>query len=285
MTELLVVFAGAVVVTVALVAMSRQLLTSPALARRNHRGLDVPTAGGMLLVLAVVVVEAVRASLGALEIGTDSGLTTERTLVLFAVLGYGLLGLFDDLVATGDTRGFRGHVMAALRGQLTTGFVKLAGGGMLAVILVATPDFAAGRSVIVDAVIVALAANVANLFDRSPGRLIKVAGLAYVPLAVGLASSATGIAVAPVMGAAAAVLVPDLRERLMLGDTGANVIGAVLGLGVVLGVESDGARLGVLAAVVALNLAAEFVKFSAIIERTRPLRWFDRLGQIRHDRV
>ncbi len=285
MTELLVVFAGAAVVTVALVTMSRQLLTSPALARRNHRGLDVPTAGGMLVVLAVVVVEAVRASLGALEIGTETGLTTERTLVLFAVLGYGLLGLFDDLVATGDTRGFRGHVTAALRGQLTTGFVKLAGGGMLAVILVATPDFVEGRSVIVDAVIVALAANVANLFDRSPGRLIKVAGLVYVPLAVGLASSATGIAVAPVMGAAAAMLVPDLRERLMLGDTGANVIGAVLGLGVVLGVESDGARLGVLAGVVALNLAAEFVKFSVIIERTRPLRWFDRLGQIRHGRV
>ena len=36
-----------------------------------------------------------------------------------------------------------------------------------------------------------------------------------------------------VVGAGTAMLVPDLRERCMLGDTGANVLGAAVGLGVV----------------------------------------------------
>ena len=32
-------------------------------------------------------------------------------------------------------------------------------------------------------------------------------------------------------------------------------------------------------ALIVLNFAAEFVSFSAVIERVPPLRWFDRLGR------
>ena len=40
-----------------------------------------------------------------------------------------------------------------------------------------------------------------------------------------------------------------------------------------------GARTGVLVALIALNLASEFVSFSRVIEAVPPLRWFDRLGR------
>ena len=101
--------------------------------------------------------------------------------------------------------------------------------------LVATPGFATGRRLLVDAVLIALAANLGNLLDRAPGRTLKAAAIAYVPLAIVLGDGAVGVAIAPAMGAAFGLLPDDLRERLMLGDAGANVIGAVLGLGVVLG--------------------------------------------------
>jgi UDP-N-acetylmuramyl pentapeptide phosphotransferase/UDP-N-acetylglucosamine-1-phosphate transferase len=64
----------------------------------------------------------------------------------------------------------------------------------------------------------------------------------------------------------------------MLGDTGANVIGATLGLGVVLGLGSEG-RTGVLIALIVLNVLAELLSFSRVIERVPLLRAFDRLGQ------
>ena len=121
--------------------------------------------------------------------------------------------------------------------------LKLVGGAAVAVVLVATPGFKSGRTLIVDAMLIALAANLGNLLDRAPGRTIKFGLVAYVPIAIAVGSAPIGIAIAPVMGAALGLLGDDLHERLMLGDTGANVIGAVLGLAVVLG-SRDSIRLG-----------------------------------------
>jgi UDP-N-acetylmuramyl pentapeptide phosphotransferase/UDP-N-acetylglucosamine-1-phosphate transferase len=256
---------------------AEDMLRAPTLMRHNYRDRIVPTAGGVLIVLAVLVVEAGRAALGAMDIGRN-GLTEARSLVLFAAFGFALLGLIDDLLAQGEDRGFRGHLRALREGRLTTGFLKLFGGAGIAVVLVASPGFATGRRLLVDALLIALAANLANLFDRAPGRVIKVAIVAYVPLAIALGPSDIGVAIALVMGAAFGLLGDDLYERLMLGDTGANVIGAVLGLGVVIGL-SETARLTVLIVVAALNIAAELVSFGAVIDRVPPVRAVDHWGR------
>ena len=112
--------------------------------------------------------------------------------------------------------------------------MKLFGGGVVAIVLTAAPGEVSGRRLLADAALVALAANLGNLLDRAPGRTIKVGLLVYVPLALAAGTSPVGLAVASVVGAAAGLLHADLRERLMLGDTGANLLGAVLGLAVVL---------------------------------------------------
>ena len=164
--------------------------------------------------------------------------------MLFAVFGFGFLGLVDDLAAVGSDRGFRGHLGALRRGRVTTGLLKLVGGAGVAIVLVATPGFKSGRTLIVDAMLIALAANLGNLLDRAPGRTIKFALVAYVPIAIVIGTAPIGIAIAPVIGAAFGLLGDDLRERLMLGDTGANVIGAVLGLAVVLGSQRRRASRG-----------------------------------------
>lgn len=254
------------------------MLRVPALLRPNYRGHLLPTGSGVLIVFAVLVVEVGRAVLGALGVGDEPGLTIQRSEVLFAVFAFGLLGLVDDLLGDGSARGFKGHVRALFRGEITTGFLKLFGGAGVAIVLVATPGFATGRRLIIDAVLIALAANLGNLLDRAPGRTIKAAMVAYLPLAFVLGDGAVGVAIAPAMGAAFGLLRADLREDLMLGDAGANVIGAVLGLGVVLG-RGEVTRATALVLLVVVNVAAEVVSFSSIIDRVAPLRWADRLGQ------
>src|SRR5207237_1377017 len=81
--------------------------------------------------------------------------------------------------------------------------------------------------------LIALAANLANQLDRRPGRVTKVGLVVFVVLALTVSQPDRLEGVAVVVGATAALLVDDLRERLMLGDVGANVLGACLGTGVV----------------------------------------------------
>jgi UDP-N-acetylmuramyl pentapeptide phosphotransferase/UDP-N-acetylglucosamine-1-phosphate transferase len=160
---------------------------------------------------------------------------------------------------------------------MTTGSLKIVGVTAIALVIVGTGVGTSGPGLVADAALIALAANFANLLDRAPGRTMKVALLAYVPLAVLAGTDAVGIAIAPVVGAFFGLFGDDLRERVMLGDTGVYALGGVLGVAAVLEL-GRGPRNAVLAVLVALNVAAEFVSFSAVIRRVPPLRWFDALG-------
>lgn len=254
----------------------RGILASPMLERRNHRDLPVPTAGGVVAVAAVLLVESGRAAAGALGVGDPPPGDPVRPLVLFACLGFGFLGLVDDLLGSGAERGFRGHLGALRHGRVTTGMLKLAGGAGVALVLAAQGGSTPGRRILADALLIALAANLGNLLDRAPGRTLKAGFAAWVPLA--FLGGAAAVPVAVVVGAFAALARDDLRERLMLGDTGANVLGAVLGLALVLEAGRP-VRTAVLAVLVAANVAAEVVSFSAVIARVPVLAALDRWGR------
>ena len=286
---------GALVGRIVLRAIS-SLLETPALGRANYRDHQLYTSAGIAVIVAAIagaaaaaVAGAIRPQLALLRIGVIGGGSHERDgltvyAVLWCVLGFGLLGVLDDLLATADDRGFAGHLRALCRGRLSTGALKLIGGAAVALTLGSELD--GGRVhqrllvVVLDAAVIALSANTANLFDRAPGRTLKVTGLAYGVLAVvaikGGSSGDLG-AVGFVVGAGASLLTADLDERIMLGDAGANPLGAVLGLGACLTVGVS-ARIAVLAVLVALNSVSEVMSFSRIIDSVAVLRWADRLG-------
>jgi UDP-N-acetylmuramyl pentapeptide phosphotransferase/UDP-N-acetylglucosamine-1-phosphate transferase len=266
---------------------ARPLFSLPALARHNYRGRSLPTAAGIVLPLAAVLVEGGRAVAGSFGVGDAPAIGAVRALVLLAALGYGVLGLVDDLagggagvpaVDGGDERGFRGHLGALARGRVTTGTLKLVGGGVLALLVVAPVVGESPGRLLADAALVALAANLANLLDRAPGRTIKLGVGAFVVLALASRRTAALSGTAVIVGAALGLLLDDLHERLMLGDAGSNVLGAVLGLGVVAAC-GPGARNVVLVGVLALNVAGELVSFSRVIDAVPPLRAVDRVGR------
>jgi UDP-N-acetylmuramyl pentapeptide phosphotransferase/UDP-N-acetylglucosamine-1-phosphate transferase len=141
----------------------------------------------------------------------------------------------------------------------------------------ATSPRSLGR-LVVDAAVVALAANLANLFDRAPGRAAKSALLAFAVLAGVSRASRQLSEVAVLIGAVVGLLLDDLHERVMLGDTGSNALGAALGLGLVVTASPTG-RLVALAVLVFANAASEVVSFSEVIDRTPPLRALDGIGR------
>jgi UDP-N-acetylmuramyl pentapeptide phosphotransferase/UDP-N-acetylglucosamine-1-phosphate transferase len=260
-----------------LLVTSTEVLAHPVLSRENYRGHRLPTAVGLVLVAAVIAVDGGRTLLGVAGVG-DAGTAPDRLLILASLVMFGFLGLVDDLLGDGRDRGLRGHVAAAVRGRVTTGFVKLGGGVAVALALAGAIDGDRPGRVLVDGALIALAANLGNLLDRAPGRTLKWWLLAYLPVAVIAGGSATGLALAVVAGAATCLLRGDLVERFMLGDTGANALGAALGVGAVL-VSSPTARAVTAGVLLALTLLSEVASFSRIIDSVPPLRAFDRLGR------
>jgi len=197
------------------------------------------------------------------------------------LLGLAFLGFLDDALgqsATGHApRGWRGHGRALREGSLSTGAIKAIGALALAAYVVSGRGFESWRYV-ADIALLILATNLFNLLDLRPGRAEKALGLLGAGLCLGAWTFAPlellGIFAGPVLVGARLTL----GERAMLGDTGANLIGAIAGVWLLTTLGGDG-RLVALAIVAALTIYGELRSLSATIESVPPLRWLDSLGR------
>jgi UDP-N-acetylmuramyl pentapeptide phosphotransferase/UDP-N-acetylglucosamine-1-phosphate transferase len=271
-------FAAGVALALGLWAMTSSAFAIPVFDRENFRGRRLPTAVGVLVALVAVVVDAGVALAQAAGAEPDDAAVAGLRLVTVAALGFALLGLLDDLGGAGESGGFRGHLRSLASGRLTTGAIKLFGGAAVGVVVVSVREPDSLGRLLADGALVALAANLGNLLDRAPGRTSKAALLALVVLVIGAGAEPVLAGVALVVGAGGGLLPADLGERLMLGDAGANVLGAALGLGVVLACAPV-TRTVVLVVVALLNVASERVSFSRVIGAVPPLRVADRFGR------
>jgi hypothetical protein len=241
--------------------------------RTNHAGATVTLLEGPAY--------AVGAASGAALAGAGPG------PVLGAVVS-AALGAFDDLAGDSTSKGLRGHLGALARGQVTTGAVKIVGLGLTGLVTAALIDAVAAANgtgprgipasaadTLLGGAVVAGSANLLNLLDLRPGRALKATTvLAALAATDPRSSAAAGAAV----GAAAGLLRPDLAGEAMLGDTGANSAGALLGSALVQRTGRRG-RLVALSLLTALTLASERVSFTAVIESTPVLRELDAAGR------
>ncbi|GAA0443050.1 hypothetical protein Acor_28410 [Acrocarpospora corrugata] len=238
--------------------------------RTNHRGEPITLLEGPAYVAAAGLAAALTPGLPP----------RARAAAVLAGVGSGVLGGYDDIYGSTASKGFKGHLTALARGEVTSGAVKIAGIGAVGL----TSAALAGGSradVLVNGAIIAGGANLANLFDLRPGRAIKVGLLTGAPLLAaslyGSRPAAAALAAVP-LGAALALLPEDLAERAMLGDAGANAMGALLGLAASARLGRP-ARLGVLGVVVGLTAASEKVSFTKVIAGNPVLNRIDLLGR------
>ncbi|AYD89635.1 hypothetical protein D4740_00045 [Actinomyces sp. 2119] len=263
---------------------------SPVLTRTNFHGRRVSLRGG-----AGAAVGSVVACLAAGE--QAAGTVVPAAVATGAGAVAGLVDDLDEGAHDGEhvAKGLRGHLGALARGRVTTGVVKIvvigAGAAVAGGLLAADRGrgrAGAGRArrcaVLGDAVVttvtIASWANVMNLLDLRPGRTLKATGLVsalVLVVPIDRAAASRRLA-AGALGVVAACLPGDLRERTMLGDTGANALGALVGTAV----ASHPCRVAREAAAllgVVLVLASEKVSFSSVIDKVPALAALDRLGR------
>lgn len=242
------------------------------LSRTNFAGRRVTLAEGVGVVAGCTVLTALRG----------------RPVDTLTVLGIGTLGLVDDILEHRQrqrdgarvVKGLRGHLRALRELRPTTGGAKLVGIPILCTVAAATAP--ATRVVLLDGALAAGTANLANLLDLRPGRALKVllpgAALLALPATDDERQRSGRDAAIAVLTVGAAVLPLDLREHGMLGDGGANTLGAVLGIALARRLPVP-ARVLLLAGVVALTVASEKVSFSAVIASHPVLASLDALGR------
>jgi UDP-GlcNAc:undecaprenyl-phosphate GlcNAc-1-phosphate transferase len=236
--------------------------------KANRRGERLPVTLGWAVALGVVGTVFViwqQKRLGIRE--SQAGELLGANVVFLA-------GVVDDGYG-GSVRGLRGHLRALLSGHVTTGGLKLAAAVLAAAITVAwTPRDHLWANVLA-LIAIAGCTNIWNGLDVAPGRALKgFLVVALVLLAVDLKAF-----LLVCTGAATVVLVPDLRERGMLGDSGANLLGFLAGAEIVRRLPEVWLIPAALV-VIGLNVLAETVTLSRTIEAIPPLRWFDRLGRL-----
>jgi UDP-GlcNAc:undecaprenyl-phosphate/decaprenyl-phosphate GlcNAc-1-phosphate transferase len=284
-----------------LLALVSAVILAPAVLRTlsdgghtqaNYRERRLPYPFGVLIVAAALITLIPLVLLQRLA-GSDV-FHLEALPIAFYALGVATLGLIDDTLgeARADLptqlrrsespsrpvrRGWRGHGRAALRGELSTGTLKAAGSLGLALFAMSFEGLSKPRWLLAVGVLV-LATNVFNLLDLRPGRAIK----AFVLLGAGLTLGSLdarplwslGLFAAPALVAG----MYDLRERAMLGDTGANLLGALAGLWLVLTLSGTG-QLIALGLLAAITVYGELRSISGFIERTPGLRALDSFGR------
>lgn len=256
--------------------------------RTNFHGVTVSLRGGVAMAGAAVASAAVASALSDQPRAALGGVV--------AALGGGVAGYIDDVDQGAHdggkvAKGLKGHLGALAHGQVTTGVIKIAGIGasaLAASALVgskATSVSGKAADLALNTVLIAGTANLANLLDLRPGRALKATVLVATPLSYfscaaaktsASPASAQRLLASGLNAAAITALVEDLQETTMLGDTGANAAGALLGTSLAAN-DSWKLRLGTALGVVGLILASEKVSFSKVIAANPALNWLDQL--------
>lgn len=269
---------------------------------QNYRGVALACP------LGIIIVAALALTLGSLEAVWVLDLSDQPYLTSGAVfvVGVAALGLFDDAFS-GPSRGWRGHGTAVRRGEFPTGLLKAVGTLGLAAYVTSTgvasssvegafhnravgePDTVFAHAspdvlpYLLTVAVLVLSTNLFNIVDLRPGRAVKL----FVLVAIGTTIAAgTDLldGYGTYIGAILVVGVVDLRERGMLGDTGANLVGTVAGLMLVTAITST-AGLAICATVLlAITAYGEFRSLSAFVERTPGFRHLDSIGRIHNPR-
>ena len=272
-----------------LVALASAALLAPALLRElsagghtrvNYRGRSLPFPFGVLVLAASLIALVVLMLLERLA--SSEVFHPEELPIAVYALGVLALGLLDDTLGerqgtSPSPRGWRGHGAAFLRGELSTGVVKAAGSLGLALFAMSYLSLSNARWLLAAAVVV-LATNVFNLLDLRPGRTLKALVLLGAGLLIGSANQRPLWALGLFLGPALVAGFVDLRERAMLGDTGASLLGAVAGLWLVLSLSGTG-QVVALALLAAISVYAELRSISELVERTPGLRGLDSWGR------
>lgn len=205
---------------------------------------------------------------------------------VLAIQGAAVVGLLDDVLGKNTPRGLSQHLRYFLfEKKLSTGLVKAIVVSLLALWVVTLFDLSPrqfGESsplflgeLFLNWLLLVLTVNFVNLLDLRPGRALK--GTAFLLLWPALMQAPGQGLLVSTLGIMLAYAPYDLPGKVMLGDTGSNVLGMIAGL-LLLG-TSFWSRMVFLVFFLFIHVVAERSSLSVWIDQTPALRKIDHWGR------
>lgn len=258
--------------TAGLMTLFSWIAQGRSLLRENYKGEMIPFPGGIVLALVIIIGVAPGLALNAFSLAQGS-------IFLFIVLVSSLVGLVDDFMGDSVSKGFKGHFIKLLEdGELTTGAVKAIFGGLGA--LAAGFALVEGNPLwgIVNGVLIALTMNTINLLDLRPGRACKGFLFGFGLLILLIPDRSSLPLFMSILGALFIYMPWDLKARVMMGDTGSNLLGGLLGFYLAQG-ATRGLKVLAILVLTGLMIFTENRSLTHVIEGNRLLNLIDRAGR------
>jgi len=243
------------------------LLTGSGAVRENFLGNPIPIGMGLVIWLSVTP---------SLLIYERIGFNSNLLIYLLTITITLLMGFADDLLGNHEVKGLKGHLSRLLRnGEITSGSLKA--------LVISIISFFISLKLstnlsqwFINFCILILMTNTFNLLDVRPGRSIKIYLLAATVLFINYPSERyfLGIITASIIAYAPW----DFKAKAMLGDTGSNLLGMVIGMVVVTNLHFLSKGI-LLLSLILLHIYTEYRSLTTLIERNYILRILDNLGR------
>ena len=266
---LLLSFSLSIILTYIFLPLLKNMLTRSKVLCINYKGEKIPNAMGIVFVFSNVM------TIGTIQL-IDGFKSDFHIIYLLGLVFVGLIGLLDDLIGDKTIKGLRGHIKSFFQGKLTTGGIKAFFGLFIALVVSSyiSNNF---LDFILNGLIIGLFTNLINLFDLRPGRAIKVFIIISAILLI-LKFNYNNYIILSIYG----ILIPyaslDLKSKVMMGDTGANILGYTLGVYYTSNFELL-SRIIILILLVLFHIFAEKVSFSKVIDNNKILKYIDGIGR------
>lgn len=245
-----------------------QYLAANKLICKNYLHKEITSGVGLILFVSFVIVCSLMAVLGY---------KTLPVLFMFGCSFTTLAGLLDDIWGNNKHKGLKGHFKALFEGNLTTGCFKALTGLITAIIV--------GRFLsqnmlmyVLNIGLITLSTNSMNLFDLRPGRAIKYFLFCIILVITVLGINSNTIWLFSFFGVFMYYIPLDFTGKVMLGDTGSNLLGFILGYYYAL-IPIITFKIIIFTFLLGLQLYSERKSISKLISQTKFLYYLDQLGR------
>ncbi|MFW6281885.1 MAG: glycosyl transferase family 4, partial [bacterium] len=261
--------------------MFKEILKRNNLIKKNYLDKEIPVLGGLYIVIFSIVLWIFFFNHGSfinnhnntamLDYNPDKSFVFNSMIYLFIIIT--AVGFLDDLAGSKNQQGFKGHFKSLFSGEITTGFIKAFVSFLLVFLVLFSYGFQSYFRLFLNLGIIILMTNFINLLDLRPARSIKFFLLFSFILILFLPLLSYFF---PVYLVLFFYLPFELKARVMLGDTGANFLGIVLGFPLIF-INNLLLEVIILFFLILLTIISEKYSFSTIIKNNKYLNYLDEL--------